>query len=45
MHTLRTTSLDLGTGTGTFICQGISTRRLRSDLFGLRVKLPLETIV
>jgi len=26
-----------------FICQGISTRRQRSDLFGLRVKLPLVT--
>jgi len=23
-----------------FICQGTSTRRQRSDLFGLRVKLP-----
>jgi len=26
-----------------FICQGTSTRRQRSDLFGLRVKLPLVT--
>jgi len=25
----------------TFICQGTSTRRQRSDLFVLRVKLPL----
>jgi len=23
-----------------FICQGASTRRQRSDLFGLRIKLP-----
>jgi len=27
-------------GTCSFICQGTSTRRQRSDLFGLRVKLP-----
>jgi len=26
-----------------FICQGTSTRRQRSDLFGLRVKLPPVT--
>jgi len=26
-----------------FICQGTSTRRQRSDLFGLWVKLPLVT--
>jgi len=26
-----------------FICQGISTRRQRSDLFGFRVKLPSIT--
>jgi len=26
-----------------FICQGSSTRRQRSDLFGLRVKLPPVT--
>jgi len=26
-----------------FICQGISTRRQRRDLFGLRVKLPPVT--
>jgi len=26
-----------------FICQGTSTRRQRSDLFGLRIKLPPVT--
>jgi len=30
-------------GLGTFICQVASTRRQRSDLFGLRVKLPPVT--
>jgi len=29
--------------TCSFICQGTSTRRQRSDLFGLRVKLPPVT--
>jgi len=28
-----------------FICQSTSTRRQRSDLFGLRVKLPLSLSV
>jgi len=37
-------ALDKGLGLGThFICQGISTRRQRSDLCGLRVKLPPVT--
>jgi len=27
-----------------FICQGTSTRRQRSDLFGLQVKLPLPPV-
>jgi len=38
--------LGIGFGLGTrysFICQGTSTRRQRSDLCGLRVKLPLVT--
>jgi len=34
-----------GLDTGTqFICQGTSTRRQRSDLFGLRVKLHLLAV-